>query len=102
LSLGLALHELTTNAIKHGALKNGEGRVIITVSADDETVHLRWRETGLGKISPPDATRTGFGSFLLNRVLESELGGETNAVFNDDGLTYDIRFPAARRAVSES
>lgn len=101
LSMGLALHELTTNAIKHGALRDGRGKVTITVAADAQTVALRWRESGAGETRAPNETQTGFGSFLLNRVLKAELHGETEAAFTADGLVYDIRFPRARRSNSE-
>ncbi|MGJ3230703.1 MAG: sensor histidine kinase [Oceanicaulis sp.] len=97
LAIGLALHELTTNAVKHGALKSADGNVTITVDEADEEVRLRWAESGVGAVTQPDATKSGFGSFLLNRILKSELGGNTEIEFGADGLIYDIRFPAARR-----
>ncbi|MEQ8406604.1 MAG: CheR family methyltransferase [Oceanicaulis sp.] len=102
LALGLALHELTTNAVKHGALKTGEGKVVISVAQSEGEVRLRWIESGVGAVAAPDATKSGFGSFLLNRVLKSELGGNTKVEFGPDGLVYDIRFPAARRADTET
>lgn len=102
LAIGLALHELTTNAVKYGALKNGGGQVVLTVAVEDGEVRLQWRERGVGQTRPGEATVSGFGSFLLTRILKSELGGDTEMHFGDDGVVYDIRFPAARRAVTET
>ena len=72
LSLALAMHELTTNAIKYGALSTGSGTVLIswTVSgqADGRRLRIEWRERGGPPVAP--AERKGFGTRMLERILD--------------------------------
>lgn len=85
--LTMALHELATNAAKYGALSNQTGRVRLTweLVKRDEANRLRlcWTEFGGPTVKPP--TRTGFGSFLVERVLKAE-GGEVNIEYKPEGL----------------
>ena len=85
--LTMALHELATNAAKYGALSNPTGRVRLTweLVKRDEANRLRlcWSEFGGPTVKPP--TRTGFGSFLVERVLKAE-GGEVNIEYKPEGL----------------
>lgn len=94
-SLGMALHELATNALKHGAWR-GAGRVDVEVSetADGE-VSIVWRESGGGAVAPP--TRRGFGSRLLERGVARELGGRVTLDFARSGLVCAIRVPQGPR-----
>ncbi|TAJ68456.1 MAG: PAS domain S-box protein [Phenylobacterium sp.] len=94
-SLGMALHELATNALKHGAWR-GAGRVGIEVAqgAGGE-VAITWRETGGGAVTPP--TRRGFGSRLLERGVARELGGRVTLDFARSGLVCAIRVPESER-----
>ncbi|WP_283536365.1 sensor histidine kinase [Methylorubrum extorquens] len=68
---GMALHELATNAIRHGALADPEGRLEVSWSGEDDlggpVLHWTWNEHDGPPVSLP--TREGFGSQLLNRVL---------------------------------
>jgi PAS domain S-box-containing protein len=74
--LALVLHELATNAVKYGALSNGSGRVRvgwdIASNGQPARVILTWQESGGPPVKPPE--RKGFGSLLIERVAESELG----------------------------
>ena len=76
-SLSLVLHELTTNALKYGALSNDVGRVELSWKVDDEedgpTFHLDWREVRGPTVIAP--TRRGFGT----RLLKMGLGGTGGA-----------------------
>ncbi len=67
--IGMAIHELTTNAAKYGALSNRSGRVRIRWSvetgADRPRLRFHWQESGGPAVAPP--TRQGFGSRLLQR-----------------------------------
>src|SRR5690606_33590098 len=94
-SIALAMHELTTNAAKYGALANDMGRISVTwrlAGEDGRRLVLRWRESGGPPVSPP-ATR-GFGSRMIERALSSELGGEVRLDFRPDGVVCEIDAPA--------
>jgi two-component sensor histidine kinase len=93
-SIGMALHELATNALKHGAWSAG-GRVDLDVAVSDATVSIVWRESGGPPVTPP--TRRGFGSRLLEHGVAAELGGEVALDFDPDGLVCTIRAPLNHR-----
>ena len=91
LALGLALHELFTNAVKYGALSNDSGRVELVWSCTpppDRMLRLVWRETGGPEVVPP--TRRGFGSLLLERMLAQDLHGTVATEFDPQGLRCSI------------
>lgn len=72
ISVTLCLHELATNATKHGALRPGDGRVevdwLLSFNTDALVVVLKWRETGVADIQSP--RREGFGFRLLRRGVD--------------------------------
>ena len=96
-TLGLALHELTTNAAKHGALSVPEGRVEVAwgleTGPDGQArwVAISWQERN----GPPVATpkRRGFGSRLLERGLAHGSGGTAELDFAPHGVACRIRMP---------
>jgi PAS domain S-box-containing protein len=94
--MSLAIHELTTNAVKHGALSNQEGRISVDWSrhdgGDGEHLVLRWRESGI-HIASPEVEREGFGMELLRRSLPYELEAETRIALNPTGLEFDLKMP---------
>jgi two-component sensor histidine kinase len=87
-ALGMAAHELTTNAAKHGSLSVPEGRVRVrwevTTSGDGTHLHLSWKETGGPTVRQP--SRSGFGSRLLQQGIARDLDGETHLDFAVEGL----------------
>jgi two-component sensor histidine kinase len=93
LTLGMALHELATNAAKHGALsaKSGAVEVAWEVDADGQRLGVRWTESGGPTVKPP--THSGFGRLLLERALVSDLGGDVRLDFAEDGLRCVIALP---------
>lgn len=91
IALAMALQELATNAVKHGALSSPDGRVELAWSRDQEAVNLEWRESHGPPASSPE--RTGFGSLLLGRMLEGELGRAAEMIYTPQGLTCRIRAP---------
>lgn len=107
-SLGLALHELAVNAVKHGALGAEVGRLAVSWSVlpavapigagggRSRMLELSWCETGLSGIAPPAVT--GFGTTLLERVLPAEVEGSILREFLPHGLSCTIRLPLARAA----
>ena len=92
-SLALVLHELATNAAKHGALSSADGRLSIAWHMDEAgTLQLRWDET-LAEGVPAGSERRGFGSILLGRVIEGQLGGSLETALAEDGLKVRIALP---------
>ncbi|MCC2651339.1 MAG: hypothetical protein K0Q60_1502 [Microvirga sp.] len=86
--IGMAIHELTTNAAKYGALSVSRGRVSVSWEAEetDEGTRLKlvWEESGGPEVSAP--TRQGFGSRLLHRVLATQLNAKVDMDFRPEGL----------------
>jgi two-component sensor histidine kinase len=93
LTLGMTIHELATNAAKHGALSTKAGSVDVAWQVDSENRQLRicWTESGGPAVSPP--RRSGFGRLLLERALTSDLGGDVELDFAEDGLRCAIAIP---------
>ena len=88
-SVGLALHELSTNALKYGALSNQSGQVELTwekIDAEQPRFCLKWRESGGPPVKTPK--RTGFGSFLLQRTLGQDLNGKVLVKFDSAGVVF--------------
>ncbi len=92
ITMALALHELTTNALKYGALSDAHGRVAITwtlaPAGHGQDLHLRWQETGGPAVSAP--SQTGFGTRMLQQALALELDGNVKLHFEPAGLTCEI------------
>ena len=93
-AMGMAAHELATNAAKHGALSVPGGSVEIDwnfVRPDDRQLRLRWIEHGGPEVSSPK--RSGFGRLLLERGLAHQLRGKVQLDFAKEGLACTIVFP---------
>lgn len=91
--LGMALHELATNAAKYGAFSNPEGQLHVTWSLDRDAgaCTILWEETGLEGLATPK--RSGFGSKILTRALPMELGGKVDCQYCSTGLRFSLTFP---------
>jgi PAS domain S-box-containing protein len=89
--LVMAMHELATNAAKYGALSNETGRVRLAweTSGGDpaKRVRLCWQESGGPPVSPP--TQKGFGSLLIERALQGQLG-QARLDFDPAGLVCSM------------
>lgn len=97
-NIGLALHELSTNAAKFGAFANAGGRVSISWSVDmgsDGTFRLKlvWQESGGPPVAAPG--RGGFGSNLIERLVARALDGEVKLTYLPDGLVWILVVPAS-------
>jgi PAS domain S-box-containing protein len=92
-ALGLALHELATNAAKHGALSVASGSVRLAWRPDGERLCLTWRESGGPAVVEP--THRGFGSTLIRESIPYELGGAVALDFAPSGVECTITFPLA-------
>ena len=91
-SMGMAIHELVTNAAKHGALSIPTAKVIVNRQINDHGwLHVHWAERDGPQVRPPD--RSGFGRLLLERGLAHELKGNVKLDYAGAGLTCAIDFP---------
>lgn len=93
--MGMALHELATNAIRHGALGSPNGTLEVCWSVESgpegRTLRWTWTERGGSPVSLP--AREGFGSQLLNRVLRLQVGAKVESAFEPDGLSVAVTLP---------
>jgi two-component sensor histidine kinase len=90
--IGMAIHELTTNAAKYGALSTNQGRIVVRWEATEteggQRVRLCWRESGGPEVAKP--TRQGFGTRLLDRVLATQLNATVATHYDPEGLRVEI------------
>ena len=92
LSLGLAIHELATNAAKYGALSQAGGKLRIEWEQLSEVaVQLRWMETG-GPPIPP-IRKPGFGTNLIEKIVAHELRNPVELDFHQDGVRCTLIVP---------
>lgn len=103
-ALAMAVHELATNAAKHGALSAATGRVNVSWEVREQVQHpilrLLWKERG----GPPIAgtpVRRGFGSRLLDGTIRGQLGGSLCLHWDTGGLTCEIEVPLQERGAAE-
>ncbi len=92
LALAMALHELTTNAVKYGALSVPGGRVDIRwwhgEGEEQNRFHFAWAESGGPPVTPP--TRTGFGTRMIARVLAQHVRGQASILYPPEGVRFVI------------
>jgi two-component sensor histidine kinase len=91
-SLGLVLHEMATNASKYGAWSTPEGRVTLDWTETADGLTIVWSERDGPMSKPP--TQAGFGSSLIEMMIERSLGGSVQRDFRDTGLVATFRLPA--------
>ncbi len=101
--IGMALHELSTNAAKYGALSNQIGRVSISWKIDVEDgggpiFELKWIERGGPPVSVPE--RKGFGTTVIQRVAGQSLNGSARLDYLPEGVVWVLRAP--RGAVADT
>jgi two-component sensor histidine kinase len=94
--LGLALHELATNASKYGALSVPTGRIEIgwTISdwaASTKRFHMTWRESGGPAVQRP--IRKGFGSTVIVATLSRTFTGEAELDYRPEGVRWEFTAP---------
>jgi PAS domain S-box-containing protein len=94
--LGMVVHELGTNAAKHGALSKPEGRVAVSWRTDEQSgvLHLRWAETG--GPAPSFPMPRGVGSRVIEATITGQLGGSVERRWPAEGLVCDLALPLAR------
>jgi PAS domain S-box-containing protein len=95
LTLALALHELATNAAKHGALSDERGRIAITARTEaidgGPELRLTWQEQDGPSVRPPAAR--GFGTTMLGQAIEYQHQGKAELLWRDEGLLCRLSLP---------
>lgn len=98
LSLGLAIHELATNAAKYGALSVPGGRVDLRWElASETTARISWREQGGPPIDPTVRRKRGFGTDLIEKIVAHELRNPVDLRFEADGVRCTLNIPVRQR-----
>lgn len=93
-SISMALHELASNAIKHGSLSVRGGRLRVqcaTSSKRPECIRISWTEKNGPGVQ--GERQNGFGMRLLQGTVEKEMAGELQVSFEPSGIAYDIDLP---------
>jgi PAS domain S-box-containing protein len=102
-ALSLAVHELTTNAVKYGALSIGTGVIRIrwarVAGGNGERLHFTWEERGRGRALIA-VEHAGFGFEFLQRTLPYELDAETEVEFLGEGLRFTLLMPLPASAAA--
>jgi two-component sensor histidine kinase len=95
-AIGMALHELVTNAAKYGSLSTSEGRVRVSwqvLDSQDPSLHIQWIEEDGPRVSVP--TRRGFGHMVLGPIAESAVQGKVEIEFLETGLMWKLNAPVS-------
>ena len=95
-ALGLAINELATNALKYGALSAADGRLDVSWRLDQNHIVLEWCESDGPEVRA--AAIENFGSRLLRRLVEGQLGGSVRRELAGAGVTCILEFPLAKEA----
>ena len=95
-SVGMVVHELSTNAVKHGALSVAAGRVKVAWRIDDDDTGgvfmMSWIEKGGPLVVPPN--HRGFGTSVITKMTEMSLGGKVELSYASTGLVWRLSCPA--------
>jgi two-component sensor histidine kinase len=92
-AIGLALHELGTNAGKYGALSTEAGRVDIGWGTNGDTLTMSWTERDGPRVSAPK--QRGFGTIVMEMMAERSVGGQVNLSYAPAGVTWHLCCPSA-------
>jgi len=92
-AIGLALHELATNAGKYGALSVDPGRVDVGWRLEIDVFTMTWTECNGPHVSPPE--RRGFGARIIDSMVKQTLNGEVQLDYAPSGVVWKLTCPAA-------
>jgi two-component system CheB/CheR fusion protein len=99
LALGMAVHELTTNAVKFGALSVADGKVDVDWTVRD-LLELTWVERNGPPVARP--SRRGFGMTLVERAFAHDVGGEAEIDFRPEGVVATLRAPLSEKQTKDT
>ncbi|OUD08382.1 hypothetical protein BVC71_12785 [Marivivens niveibacter] len=89
--IALVIHELTTNAIKYGALSVQSGILNVNWSQTSDDLIINWTESNV--IGTKDSDHKGAGTQVIHSTIERQLGGRVERNFTDDGISYQFVIP---------
>jgi two-component sensor histidine kinase len=89
--LGMAAHELATNAVKYGAFQKDGGTLSVTWARGPENLDFDWRETARNFVPPTE--RKGFGTTVLENMVGRSLGAQVERIVHPDGLEWRFSIP---------
>jgi two-component sensor histidine kinase len=95
--IGLALHELTTNALKYGALSREDGMVVVRFeqgASSPDVYRFSWRETSSAETREPSGR--SFGILMLTEVVPLSVSGAAELTFPSEGVRYELDIPRAQ------
>ncbi|PPD45521.1 MAG: histidine kinase [Methylocystis sp.] len=98
-NIGLALHELATNALSFGALSRPEGNISLAWGFENGRLNIEWRESGGPALAMPP--KEGFGHKVVKKLVAQALDGEATLSFPPDGLIWTLSIPASFAMVRE-
>jgi two-component sensor histidine kinase len=95
--IGMGVHELATNAAKHGALSNRDGRVSVCWRQQqngqgENQLRIEWQERGGPLVDPQ--SRCGYGTVVIRDLIPHELGGTVELVHRREGVHCKLEIPA--------
>jgi PAS domain S-box-containing protein len=93
-SIGMALHELATNAGKYGSLSDDHGSVKIDWRLEDGRFSIGWLERDGPRVEPPK--RRGFGSTMISVVAKASVGGEVELDYASTGVVWRLKCSASK------
>ncbi len=88
----LIIHELVTNAVKHGALSEENGHIEVSLSDTSDGLQIIWQELNGPTVTKPEYM--GFGSILIEEAVPYELDGTANLIFDETGVRAEITLPS--------
>ena len=100
--IGLVIHELATNAVKHGAWSVPTGKVSVTwvIPDDGNDCQLSWRESGGPRVTQP--SKLGFGSTVIDSLVAQTLSGNVVIDYAPEGFSWELNIPCANNIVRMS
>ncbi|UUL83260.1 sensor histidine kinase [Sphingomonas qomolangmaensis] len=96
--VALVVHELATNSMKYGSLSAPTGTLDLSSESDGDDIVLTWVERGGPPVVEPDAP-DGFGSLLIRRSVNRQLGGTIDYDWSAQGLIVTLRISRAHLAI---
>ena len=89
--LAMVLHELSTNAVKHGALSSPLGAISIAGRIEGGELYTQWKETGMSGVRVPE--QRGVGTRVIESCIRNQMRGRITFDWQDDGLSCEFVVP---------